>query len=54
MKSHQTIFNKDLATVTISESEYLKILQYKDLSKEFQEVLKGDGLWVGTTPVSQI
>ena len=44
MKSHQTIFNKDLETVTISESEYRKLLQYKELYKEFQEVLKGDGL----------
>ena len=43
MKSHQTIFNKDLETVTISESEYRKLLQYKELCKEFQAVLKGAG-----------
>jgi hypothetical protein len=44
MKSHQTIFNKDVSTVTISEEEYRRLLQYKELCKEFQQVLKGDGL----------
>ena len=44
MKSHQTIFNRDLATVTISQEEYEKLLQYKELCREFQAVLKGDGL----------
>ena len=42
MKSHQTIFNKDLETVTISESEYRKLLQYKELALEMREVLQGD------------
>ena len=42
MKSAQTIFNKDLATVTISESEYRKLLQYKELALEMREVLQGD------------
>ena len=42
MKSHQTIFNKDLATVTISESEYRKLLQYKELALEMRDVLQGD------------
>ena len=44
MKPSQTIFNRDLATVTISEDEYRKLLQYKELCKEFQAVLKGDDL----------
>ena len=44
MKSHQTIFNRDLATVTISQEEYEKLLQYKELCKEFLAVLKGDDL----------
>lgn len=42
MKSSQTIFNKDTQTVTISEAEYNKLLQYKQLCKEFQAVLGGD------------
>ena len=42
MKSHQTIFNKTLSTVTISEEEYRKLLQYKELALEMREVLQGD------------
>ena len=49
MKSHQTIFNKTLSTVTISEEEYRKLLQYKELALEIKEVLEGDGLWTQTT-----
>ena len=44
MKSSQTIFNKDFETVTIPTKEYNKLLQYKELCKEFQAVLKGDDL----------
>lgn len=43
MKPSQTIFNKDTQTVTISEDEYQRLLQYKQLCKEFQAVLSGDG-----------
>ena len=50
MKSHQTIFNKTLSTVTISEEEYRKLLQYKELALEMREVLQGDAEWVGTIP----
>ena len=42
MKSHQTIFNKTLSTVTISQEEYEKLLQYKELALEMREVLQGD------------
>ena len=42
MKSTQTIFNRDFDTVTIPTKEYNKLLQYKQLCKEFQEVLGGD------------
>lgn len=42
MKTSQTIFCKDDGTVTISVSEYNKLIQYKELCKEFQEVLSGD------------
>ena len=43
MKSSQTIFCKDNGTVTISHSEYEKLLQYKQLCKEFQAILtEGD------------
>ena len=42
MKSSQTIFCKDDGTVTISQSEYNKLLQYKQLCKEFKAVLSGD------------
>jgi hypothetical protein len=37
-----TIFNRDNNTVTIPETEYQKLLQYKQLCKEFQAILKGD------------
>ena len=42
MKPSQTIFNRNDNTVTISENEYNKLLQYKQLCKEFQAVLSGD------------
>ena len=42
MHPNQTIFCKDDGTVTISQSEYNKLLQYKQLCKEFQAVLRGD------------
>ena len=42
MKPSQTIFCKDDGTVKISLTEYNKLLQYKQLCKEFQEVLSGD------------
>ena len=51
MKPSQTIFCKDDNTVTISQSEYNKLLQYKQLCKEFKAVLTGDAEWVGTIPV---
>ena len=44
MKSHQTIFNRDLATVTITQEEYEKLLEYKKLCKEYDAALKGDAL----------
>ena len=37
-----TFINKDQGTVTIPENEYQKLLQYKQLCKEFQAVLGGD------------
>ena len=46
MKPSQTIFCKDDDTVTISQSEYNKLLQYKEICKEFQAVLSGDAKWV--------
>lgn len=42
MKPTQTIFNKDHGTVTISEKEYNKLLQYRELCFEFRQVLQGD------------
>ena len=46
MKPSQTIFNRDYRTVTISEKEYHKLLQYKELALEMREVLQGgDGKW---------
>ena len=45
MKSTQTIFCKDNGTVTISASEYNKLLLYKELALEMKEVLKGDSQW---------
>ena len=41
MKSTQTIFCKDNGTVTISASEYNKLLLYKELALEMKEVLTG-------------
>ena len=37
-----TFINKDQGTVTIPQREYDKLLQYKQLCKEFQAVLEGD------------
>ena len=42
MKPSQTIFCKDNGTVTISVSEYNRLLQYRELCKEFQDILRGD------------
>lgn len=42
MKPTQTIFCKDDSTVTISATEYNKLLQYKELALEMREVLRGD------------
>lgn len=42
MKASQTIFCKDDSTVTISASEYNKLLLYKELALEMKDVLKGD------------
>jgi hypothetical protein len=42
MKSTQTIFYKDDGTVTISATEYNKLLQYKELALEMREILQGD------------
>ena len=42
MKPSQTIFNKDYGTVTITVSEYNKLLQYKELALEMREVLQGE------------
>lgn len=42
MKSSQTIFCKDNGTVTISASEYHKLIQYKELALEMREILQGD------------
>ena len=44
MKSAQTIFCKDNDTVTISATEYNKLLQYKELALEMKEVLEGEDL----------
>ena len=43
MKPSQTIFCKDDGTVTITATEYNKLLLYKELALEMKEVLKGDG-----------
>ena len=43
MKPHQTIFNKDKGTVTLSAVEYNKLLLYKQLALEMKEILQGDG-----------
>ena len=42
MKSSQTIFCKDNNTVTLSATEYNKLLQYKELALEMREILQGD------------
>ena len=42
MSSTTTIFYKDDGTVRISQEEYEKLLQYKELCKEFQAILTGD------------
>lgn len=42
MKSTQTIFCKDDGTVTISATEYNKLIQYKELALEMREILQGD------------
>ena len=42
MKPSQTIFNRDTQTVTISEREYNKLIQYKELALEMREILQGD------------
>ena len=41
MKASQTIFNKELGTVTITQSEYDKLLAYKELCHEFKNVIEG-------------
>ena len=41
MKASQTIFNKELGTVTISQSEYDKLLPYKEICQEFKAVIEG-------------
>ena len=47
MKPSQTIFNRDQGTVTISEKEYNKLLQYRELCREFKAVLgEGGAKWV--------
>ena len=42
MKPAQTIFCKDDGTVTITVSEYNKLLLYKELALEMKAVLQGD------------
>lgn len=42
MKPQQTIFNKDTMTVTISASEYNKLLLYKQYALEIKELMEGD------------
>jgi len=41
MKPTQTIFNRDYRTVTISEKEYNKLLQYKSLALEMRDIIYG-------------
>ena len=52
MKSTQTIFCKDDGTVTISATEYNKLIQYKELALEMREILQGDAEWVSTTDLN--
>ena len=42
MKPSQTIFNKDSGTVTISASEYNKLLLYKEYALEIKDLMEGD------------
>lgn len=42
MKPSQTIFCKDDGTVTITVTEYNKLLLYKELALEMKEVLQDD------------
>ena len=47
MKPSQTIFNKDFDTITISRTEYEKLLAYKQICKDFHDIMQGgdaDGL----------
>lgn len=47
MKPQQTIFCKDNDTVTISRTEYEKLIAYKQICKDFHDVMTGgesDGL----------
>jgi hypothetical protein len=41
MKSSQTIFCKDDGTVTITASEYNKLLLYKEYALEIKNILQG-------------
>ena len=41
MKPSQTIFNKDQGTVTISASEYNKLLLYKEYALEIKSIMEG-------------
>ena len=41
MKPSQTIFCKDNGTVTISQSEYDKLMLYKQYCLEMKEILSG-------------
>ena len=42
MKPSQTIFNKNEGTVTISASEYNKLLLYKEYALEIKDLMEGD------------
>jgi len=42
MKPSQTIFCKDDGTVTISASEYNKLLLYKQYALEIKDLMEGD------------
>ena len=42
MKPSQTIFCKDDGTVTISASEYNKLLLYKEYALEIRDIVRGD------------
>ena len=50
MKPSQTIFNKDQGTVTLSASEYNKLLLYKEYALEIKNILHGSDVeWASTT-----